>query len=291
MTDSPPVCVGLYGEFQVGKSLLVNCLLEHDAALVGDGFSTTPFPVTYHWGEIPGVELLHAAEKVGQRFASPEDFVDHLRKEHASTEGQERLRRFHEARVSLPLPKLRQVALVDLPGFNGDEADDSKANEWLAGLHFVVFVTRNKELMDEEKKALRRIKENQLPISMVLNCYDSSGYPSPTDLVNKRVAGVNFAHVFACGVQLVKLAGTDVLLVNAAWHRPARVQSADDPEEQQQQNADFVQQLHDFVFPEPERSVGANAPCLARFHRAVREWADQAKEQVGKIRSTINNNH
>ena len=49
-TALSPVRIGLYGEFQVGKSLLVNCLLGDEVALVGDGFSTTPFPITYQWG-------------------------------------------------------------------------------------------------------------------------------------------------------------------------------------------------------------------------------------------------
>ena len=288
MTALSPVRIGLYGEFQVGKSLLVNCLLGDEVALVGDGFSTTPFPITYQWGEPPSAELLQTDATVVQQFASPAEFVDHLRKEHGSTEGRKRLRRFHQACVRLPLPKLRRVALVDLPGCNADEADDHNTDDALKSLDFVVFVTRNKGLIQAEQTALRRISENRLPVVMVLNCYDNGGDPSPTHPANKAVAKANAACGSNLGVHdLRKLADKDVLLVNAAWHRPARVHRPDSPEEQQQ-NADFMKELQDFVFPEPERSVGANAPCLARFHRAVREWALEAKAQVGVVRSTIN---
>ena len=42
--------IALYGFFQVGKSTLINCLLNHYAALTGKGLATTSLTARYRYG-------------------------------------------------------------------------------------------------------------------------------------------------------------------------------------------------------------------------------------------------
>lgn len=47
-----PFRFGLIGEYQSGKSLLTNCLLQRSIATVGKGTATTHTVVNYQYGEV-----------------------------------------------------------------------------------------------------------------------------------------------------------------------------------------------------------------------------------------------
>ena len=46
-----PFRIGIIGEFQSGKSLLINCLLRRAVATVGKGVATTQTVVCYRYAE------------------------------------------------------------------------------------------------------------------------------------------------------------------------------------------------------------------------------------------------
>lgn len=217
-----PIRVGLCGEFQVGKSLLINCLLGENVALVGDLLATTPFPVAYQWAEQRGVELLLPEGVIHPRKFTIEEFVDHLRAEHQEPtgQGQVRLRQFAEARVSLPCPRLRQITLVDTPGVNAVtaagivvETDEMKAHAAISTLHCAVLVKKNdKEIGPPELAILGKLAAAKIPFVIVMNCHHATEW-SPAGKDNRR---------------LVRESGSKIHPLVQKWMLPAWRGSGDD---------------------------------------------------------------
>ena len=297
-----PIRVGFCGEFQVGKSLLLNSLLGGYVSLVGDLFPTTPFPITYQWAERPSAALLHDDGSTACKFPSVELFVDFLRRAHCTEEGKTHLRKHREAKVTLANPKLRQIALVDMPGFNAHETDDRKATEGLERLDFGIFVATNSRALNEiEIKALRQIAVVGLPCVMVINCYcKSEGGPSPHSAANKKLARENGDHARNYGINPIRLAEEDVILVNAAMYALAdNTKSSAVNEQEKERNEELrqhfengmplpgqlrkesqVNKLSRFILAEPERCLGWNAGCLGILHREIREWQCAGKQLI-----------
>jgi hypothetical protein len=304
---SPPVRIGFCGDFQVGKSLLLNCLLGDNISLVGDLSPTTPFPVTYQWGAQAGAALINADGSTDREFCSPKLFVDFLKQEHATEEGKAHIRTYAGAQVTLPLLKLRQVALVDTPGFNDIETDARKATDAWRTLDFAIFVTTNyKELNPTERNVLRQMSVEGLPFVIVINCHhNGAGGPSPTAPVNSKLAGTTGDWARNHGIQIVRLAQQDVLLINVAWawhaaangrtvtkeieeqrNEAVRQQFEDKvPEPEQLRKLSQVDKLSRFIFVRPEQIPGWNAPCFGALHREVREWVIQVREGLHQMRS------
>jgi len=150
MKPIPPIRVGLCGEFEAGKSLLLNCLLGQRVALVGDLFPTTRFAVIYQWGQQSSVELFRSDETVACEFPSLEEFLNFLRSERATDSGKRRLEQFVEARVALNLQALQRTTLVDTPGIDASENDESRAYAVIKTLDFAVVVLTNYSRLNEK---------------------------------------------------------------------------------------------------------------------------------------------
>ena len=302
MKTTSPIRVGFCGEFQVGKSLLLNSLLGDYVSLVGDLFPTTPFQITYQWAVRPGASLIHADGSTACEFLSVDLLVDFLRRAHATEEGKTHLRKHLEAKVTLANPKLRQIALVDLPGFNASETDDRKATKCLEQLDFAIFVTTNsRALKTTEIEALRLMAVVGLPCVMVINCYcNSEGGPFPHSEANKKLARENSAHVRNCGINPLRLTEEDVILVNVAMYALANNTKPSAMNEQEMERNETLQRhfnmevpppeqlrkesqvnkLSRFIFADPERCLGWNAGCLGILHREIRAWQCAGKQLI-----------
>ena len=77
---------GIVGEFQAGKSTLINCLLGRLVATVGDGTATTHTKVNYRYSSEEYVEIedifgnIHRIEKIPQIHSITDDFLSILGK-------------------------------------------------------------------------------------------------------------------------------------------------------------------------------------------------------------------
>ena len=95
----------ILGEFQTGKSTLVNCLLGHVVATVGRGFHTTQVPTVYHGPAMRAFRCTHAgnsAPLAEEELLSPATAVDW-------TDVQ-------AVEVEYPHVLLEQIDLIDTPG-------------------------------------------------------------------------------------------------------------------------------------------------------------------------------
>lgn len=242
-----PIRVGIMGEFQDGKSLLVNSLIGGNFAMVGNGLATTPFAATYHWAERETVRLLSVGGGVARRFDSVAVFMGHLQAELQSPAGESRSRQFAGAQIGLPLHQLKLVTLVDTPGLNATvvgprpEAgtDEEKAIAELDGLDFVLLVLPNSAFkkVSPVTTLLHRIRDRGIPCAIVLNCKDygrwDPDHPENIAMVHETGQGRDGIAVMLNGIlkhpgfRLVRIpserssAGEVILRVNPAWHQVA----------------------------------------------------------------------
>ena len=300
MSSIQPIRVGLCGEFQVGKSLLLNCLLEDNQAFVGDHFPTTPFPIAYRWGSRPCAELLRNNGTLARKFESSKHLVDYLRKAHASEAGKAKVRQFAEARVFLPNPKLRSVEVVDTPGFNAQEDDEKKADLALRTLDFAVLVTRNdRQFSQLEKNLIQKIADTHLPFAIVMNCHDSAEW-KPSHRQNLQIAKTNAAEMRDQDRHPIPIGSNQVITVNAVWHKVAREKGESSwskkvirefdgviPAPDQLCQLSQVPLLHSFIFPEESQQVGTNAFCIGAINRIGRQLSDKIKVRLQRINNLL----
>jgi len=242
-----PVRIGVLGEFQEGKSLLINSLLGGDFAMVGNLLPTTPFAATYHWSERETVELHPVGNGEAKSFNSVAGFVKHLQVEHQSPAGQTRARQFAGARIGLPLDRLKLVTLIDTPGLNAPVigprptagTDEEKAIAELDGLDFALLVLPNGAFKRDSPIAalLDHIRERGIPCAIVLNCkhYEhwDPDHQENLAMVQQAGQGRDSIPVILDGIlkhprfRLVRIpsekrsAGEVILRVNPAWHQAA----------------------------------------------------------------------
>ncbi len=138
-----PLQLAVMGEFNAGKSTLINALLG-TAALPRGNLPTTPLPCTLRYGEYPLAVLVStdgrrqyvSTEQISMLFSSNVD---------SSNTGDSRnvqdydrrhllpmpLRNIREIEIILPIPLLKQIWIIDTPGLNSGNTSHQQATEAL----------------------------------------------------------------------------------------------------------------------------------------------------------------
>ena len=98
------------------------------------------------------------------------------------------LRDFTQAAVTLHRPILKDVDLIDTPGFDANPRDDDKALTMSVESDFALMVLANKGASQVELNALRRITKAGAPCVILVNCCDQQRW-DPASAANKTVAG------------------------------------------------------------------------------------------------------
>lgn len=168
---------GLVGDFQSGKSTLINCLLGCPIAKVGEGVSTTHSIINYRYSEFEHIELIN---DIGQR--------EHI----VSTDlnGIDNRKDIKEVDVFLKNNFLKATILTDMPGFGFDEKDNQMSEGFIHNLDYAIVVMTNYKAIEEESsyfKNIQILKKNNIPYYIILNCSDSSSekwLPSHSDNLN-----------------------------------------------------------------------------------------------------------
>ena len=155
--------VGLVGNFQEGKSTLINCLLEDRVAITGAGVSTTKQVVRYRYAKYAQLAVM----SMGRKTLVPISKFECVSKQ----------AKVSNIEVCLPHTMLQQVELWDTPGFNAEENDDALTDEYLAQLDAVIFVASGeRQLSQQQCELLRKIHHDvQLPFIILMNCRQLSG--------------------------------------------------------------------------------------------------------------------
>uniref|UniRef100_UPI0040570560 dynamin family protein n=1 Tax=Agathobacter sp. TaxID=2021311 RepID=UPI0040570560 len=154
--------IAIYGNFQIGKSTFLNCLLGHYLALAGKGRSTTALTTRYrHSSE---TKLKYRSKQGGLYPVTLGEIREPSFVEKVDIESG-----FHiEAWTNSPFLEICDIA--DTPGYNANDSDTKRALSALPHVHYILYVMTNKGFSQTDKELLIKLSEQKIPISIIMNC-------------------------------------------------------------------------------------------------------------------------
>lgn len=155
---------GIVGQFQSGKSLLINCLLKRQVATVGVGTATTHTVVNYHYSEKEFIEIEYADGR--------DKHICNISDLHSiDVDGNVKI-----ANVFLSVDFLKDYTLTDLPGFGANEQDNDVALSMLNELDYAIVVVSNDKTFDTASPHYYdfcTLRKYGIPFYFILNCRDT----------------------------------------------------------------------------------------------------------------------
>jgi small GTP-binding protein len=160
-----PLRVALLGEFNAGKSTLLNALLGTDVAPTG----VLPTTASLHWvawAPDPFVRVTVRAQS--DRIVSHDDLkrtLDQLRREGAEVE---------RVLIYAPIERLKRIELLDTPGFNAPFAEHAElAEAAVREAHVALWLLdATAPLKETERLAIERIAAAGVPVQVLVNKLD-----------------------------------------------------------------------------------------------------------------------
>jgi len=202
--------VAVVGCFQNGKSSLVDCLLDGVVARPGMQLATTRRTTRYRYGETRSVHLL--AEEGQWRSATLAEFF------HQTPVPPPPATCPWQAEMTLWRPLLRDICLIDTPGFDSDGQDTAVAAHALDGADYALLVLGNQRTMTQAEVGLATLLgQLRLPFAAVMNCTDRGRW-HPDHPQNRKIAAENQATLRSLGLHPDPL-GDDQLVhcCNVLW--------------------------------------------------------------------------
>ena len=162
-----PLSVAILGEFNAGKSTLVNAILGEEVVPMGV-LPTTAHPCIMSYGPRKGVRIVYSDDNLRDV-----DFATARRLMKEESEAIERLD------YTYPHPELRSINYWDTPGFNAlDERHEKLASKALADSEAILWLMdSNQALKETEFSKLRTIPDSDLRVVLVINKIDRFGPP------------------------------------------------------------------------------------------------------------------
>lgn len=155
-----PFRFGIIGEYQSGKSLLVNCLLQRPIATVGVGNATTHTIVNY---------IYATKEHVVYKMVNGEYktiSIEGLNKLDTATD-------ICEIDVYLSNELLKDFIVTDMPGFGANLEDNMLARKILHSIDFAILIASNDKVIGGDTESFHELKVLQtynIPYYFFLNC-------------------------------------------------------------------------------------------------------------------------
>lgn len=175
---------GIVGQYQSGKSLLINCLLQQPIATVGVGNATTHTIVNYIYSENEYVEIVDAND-VSKLPLEDLKGID--------TDGTIRI-----INVYLNNLFLKKFSLTDMPGMGYDDGDNEAALEAIQNIDFAIVVVSNDKSLGVDSSAYKDfclLRKYNIPYYLVVNCRDYVTLNGikwiPFDEINESIAQTN----------------------------------------------------------------------------------------------------
>lgn len=216
LTEEHPI-IAIYGGYQVGKSTLLNCLLGQYVALVGKGIATTALVSRYRYGRCSILRYRTKPDSIYQgdlRQTTLEQVRDRNFLGNIDMESG-----FH-LEVEAPAELLEKCDIVDTPGYDASEQDNTAALNAMDHIHYILFVIPNRGLTQTEKELLLKISRNGIPISVLMNC--SIGRRSerwiPDSDANLECARECESWLSSMNVETVPVKGQKVYLCNFLFY-------------------------------------------------------------------------
>ncbi len=134
------------------------------------------------------------------------------------------------ARVRAWKPILDSVDLIDTPGFNADEQDDSAACAGLDQANFAILIINNRALSSPEKRIIEEIGRRGLHFAVLMNCTAKDKW-HPESKLNVRLSEEVAKQMVNIGVKPECLIGSEtVWRCNLLWFWMASGHYENDPD-------------------------------------------------------------
>lgn len=156
--------LAIVGQFQNGKSTLLNCLLGGSYAVVGAGTVTTRYNTKYSFGEYLSAQRLGYATK--QASSNHKEYLFCVDDALKTTDKHSILQ------VNVYSPFLLKMDILDSPGYGANKADDGVAEIALQQADFVIFVLQKALDKESDIPFLKKIAANKKHFTVILNCLD-----------------------------------------------------------------------------------------------------------------------
>lgn len=199
-----PFRFGIVGEYQSGKSLLINCILHRSIATIGVGVATTHTIVNYIYAEKEHV-VFRTDDGVSNSLS-----IDSLKQLDTRTD-------IAEIDVYLTNDKLKHFILTDMPGFGANENDNIAARRTLRDIDFAILIAWNNKVMGAKSQSyneIRVFKALNIPYYFFLNCTNTDRWrcddDENIDLAQRDLSLLDFHRpscypVSASGVNIINL--------------------------------------------------------------------------------------
>jgi tetratricopeptide (TPR) repeat protein/GTPase Era involved in 16S rRNA processing len=179
-----PLLVTVMGEFSSGKSSFVNAFIGGDVAPTGITPTTATINVVRYGHDRRGT-IVYSDSKQPSTDLPWNDLFSHLRQLSADA-----ARQIDRVEISVPLPQLEKINIVDTPGLNSILPEhEATARAFIARADAVVWVfTANQGGKASERKALQSIRDEGKRVLGVLNKSDQLSSDEITE-VREFIAG------------------------------------------------------------------------------------------------------
>lgn len=213
--------VGVLGNFQNGKSTLVNCLLGEKVLQTGGDGSPVSFINSQCLYGLDNKVTFENCNKV----LSYKEFIDFAQYNP----------KWGDAIIYCNSKILKNVIFVDTPGFNANPNDTETALRAIQKIDFAILVITNKGTLDEsENNILEVLNTHDIPFMVVMNCHEGHGdswNPSSDFNIDKSRGIESTLSKNTCVLRNTK--GECVNRVNVAWYWYGSGKFKQDPEYRQ----------------------------------------------------------
>lgn len=199
--------IGILGAFQNGKSTLVNCLLGREVARTGGyGKSVTSVNTRYSYGESEMVRYYHNGHLLKEdpfKIDCENDFPNNATEIH----------------VILQSPILEHINILDTPGFNANDHDDSIAQSSYEDIDAAILLIINKGLNTVEKEIAKNLAHKGIPYFIVMNCMDAGNDMwNPDSEQNVLIANNIIADLELNHLNPISFGGRRIWITNLLWY-------------------------------------------------------------------------
>lgn len=202
-----PIRFGLIGEYQSGKSLFINCLLQRSVATVGGGNATTHTVVNYQYGEQECVKFQTTEKECS--FLPINEFY---RLDTATN--------ILVVDVFLRNDLLRHFTLTDMPGFGANEADNEMARKVLPKIDFAILIASSDKSFGSDTdsfRSLHALKDYRISYFFVLNCTKTERWRCD-DEGNLAIANQDMSMLSFYPPERYPLKENGLNIVNLMWY-------------------------------------------------------------------------
>lgn len=202
-----PIRFGIIGEYQSGKSLLINCILHRPIATIGVGNATTHTIVNYFYSTKEHV-VYHSDNGIHRVLP-----IEMLRDLDTKSD-------ISEIDVYLSSEILKNFILTDMPGFGANEEDNIVARKTLREIDFAILLAWNNKVMGANSQSFYEItllKALNIPYYFFLNCTYTDRWRCD-DEDNISIAQSNLALLDFYKPSCYPLEGNGVYIVNLMWY-------------------------------------------------------------------------